>query len=397
MLIELNSKQLKEDFPLLNLKNLVYLDNAATSQKPKQVIEAVKKYYEESNANIHRGVYQLSEQATTLYEEAREKAAKLINAGFEEIIFTSGATESINLVASSLDFKEGDEIIITEMEHHSNFVPWQQAAKEKKCVLKIARVDGQFNIDMHHLSSLITDRTRIVAVTHVSNVLGTVNDIHSIARLAHEKNALCLVDAAQSVPHMKVDVREIGCDFLAFSGHKMLGPTGTGVLYGKKEILEKMRPYQYGGGMIMEVAFENSKWNRLPWKFEAGTPNIAGTVGLSAAIDYISKIGIENIHKHELGLVQYALKKLREINTKIYGNPKLGVISFNIDDIHAHDVAEVLDKEGVAIRAGHHCAMPLMKSLGINACCRISFYLYNTREDIDRLILGLHKVREVFR
>ena len=397
-------EKIRKDFPILNIKvhgkPLVYLDNAATSQKPRSVINSVKDYYENYNANIHRSIHKLGEEATKAYEEAHRKVADFINADFEEVIFTKSTTESLNLLAYSLtnNLKPGDEIVISQMEHHSNFVPWQQLAKKRDLKLKFIEINKEGLLDENSIKENITNKTKIVSLTHVSNVLGTVNDVKEIGKIAHENNALMIVDAAQSVPHMPVDVKKLDCDFLAFSGHKMLGPTGIGVLYGKKELLEKMDPFLYGGEMIKEVTFENTTFNDLPWKFEAGTMNIAQGIGLGAAIDYLNKIGMENIEQYEHELVKYAYEKLSEIEEiEIYGpKERSGLISFNVKNVHAHDTAQILDGEGIAVRAGHHCAMPLASKLGIVASARASFYLYNTKEEIDKLVDGIKKVIKVF-
>tara|TARA_Y100000310_G_scaffold341089_1_gene439067 strand:- start:7720 stop:8931 length:1212 start_codon:yes stop_codon:yes gene_type:complete len=403
----MNIEKIRKDFPILDVKvhgkPLVYLDSAATSQKPKVVIDAVKDYYENYNANIHRSIHKLGEEATKAYEEAHKKVSDFINADFEEVIFTKSTTESLNLLAYSLtnNLKEGDEIVISVAEHHSNFVPWQQLALKKNLKLKFIEINKDGTLNEESIKESITEKTKIVSVTHVSNVLGTVNDVKEIAKIAHENNALLIVDAAQSVPHMKVDVKDLGADFLAFSGHKMLGPTGIGVLYGKKELLEKMDPFLYGGEMIKEVTFENTKFNDLPWKFEAGTMNIAQGIGLGAAIDYLNQIGMENIENYEKELVKYAMEKLSEIKeVEIYGpsaDKRSGLIAFNIKGVHAHDTAQILDGEGIAVRAGHHCAMPLASKLGIAASARASFYLYNTKEEVDKLIEGIKKVIKVFK
>ena len=397
-------EKIRKDFPILNVKvhgkPLVYLDNAATTQKPKVVIDAITDYYENYNANIHRSIHKLGEEATKAYEEAHRKVADFINADFEEVIFTKSTTESLNLLAYSLtnQLKPGDEIVISEMEHHSNFVPWQQLALKKNLKLKFIEINKEGLLDENSIKENITNKTKIVSLTHVSNVLGTINNIEEIGKIAHENNALMIVDAAQSVPHMPVDVKKLDCDFLAFSGHKMLGPTGIGVLNGKKELLQKMDPFLYGGDMIKEVTFENTTFNDLPWKFEAGTANIAQAIGLGAAIDYLNKIGMENIESYEKELVRYAYDKLSGIKEiEIYGpKERSGLISFNVKNIHAHDTAQILDGEGIAVRAGHHCAMPLASKLGIVASARASFYLYNTQEEINKLVDGIKKVIEVF-
>lgn len=391
---KINIPENRKDFPILT--NITYLDNSSTTQKPKQVIEAIKKYYEEDNANVHRGIYKLSLKATMAYEKAHEIAAKFINAQFEEIIFTKGTTESLNLLAYSLgkNLKAGDEIVLTEMEHHSNLVPWQQLAKEKGLTLRFIPITADFRLDMNKAREFITSKTKIVSVTHVSNVLGTINPIKELAALAHEVGAVMIVDAAQSVPHMPIDVKDLNCDFLAFSGHKMCGPTGIGVLYGKKELLETMSPFLYGGDMIKEVTFKQSTWNDLPWKFEAGTPHIAGAVGLAAAISYLQKIGLENIQQQELELTRYALQQLSSLpGIKLIGpaspEERGAVFSFTVEGMHPHDVSELLDQANICVRGGHHCAMPLHQKLGIAGSVRASFYFYNTKEDLDALLEAL--------
>ncbi|MBI2208502.1 cysteine desulfurase [Candidatus Woesearchaeota archaeon] len=401
-------EKIRKDFPILkvkvNGKPLVYLDNAATSQKPKQVIDSVTDFYENYNANIHRSIHKLGEQATAAYENAREKAADFINADSGEIVFTKGTTESLNLVAYSLsnELKENDEIVLTQMEHHSNLVPWQQIAKKKKAKVRFAEIDSKGELKTDQFNELINKRTKIVSVVHASNVLGTINDVGKIGKIAREKSDACfIVDAAQSAPHMKVDVKKMNCDFLAFSGHKMLAPTGIGVLYGKKDLLERMQPFLYGGHMIKEVTFNDSKWNDIPWKFEAGTASIAQAIGLGAAIDYLKMAGMEKIAQHENELAEYAMEKLSEIKeVEIYGpsaGKRVGVVSFNVKGVHAHDTSAILDSEGIAVRAGHHCAMPLHSVLGITASARASFYLYNTKEEADKLIQGIRKVIKVFK
>lgn len=400
-------EKIRKDFPILNVKvhgkPLVYLDNAATSQKPKSVIDAIKNYYENYNANIHRSIHKLGEEATAAYEEAHKKVADFINADFEEIVFTKNTTESINLLAYSLinNLKPNDEIVISQMEHHSNFVPWQQLALKRGLKLKFIEINKDGALNNGSIKKNITKKTKIVSVTHVSNVLGTINDVEKIGKIAHENNALFVVDGAQSVPHMPVDVKNIDCDFLAFSGHKMLGPTGIGALYGKKELLEKMEPFLYGGEMIKEVKFENTRFNDIPWRFEAGTMNIAEAIGLGAAIDYLDKIGMKNIESYEKELVKYAYEKLNEMKEiEIYGpnaEKRSGLVAFNVKNVHAHDTAQILDGEGIAIRAGHHCAMPLHSVLGIAASARASFYFYNTKEEIDKLAEGTKKVIKVFK
>ncbi|MEM5874894.1 MAG: cysteine desulfurase [Candidatus Aenigmatarchaeota archaeon] len=403
----MNVEKIREDFPILkrkiNGKLLVYFDNAATSQKPKQVIEALKEFYEKHNANVFRGVHTLSEEATEKYEEARRKIAEFINAENEkEIIFTRSTTEAINLVLYGYaihNLKAGDEIISTIMEHHSNIVPWQ-FLQERGVKLKFVDIDDKGNLKLHQYNELITKNTKLITVTHVSNVLGTINPIDKIEKIAHDNGALYLVDGAQSVPHLPIDVQKINCDFLVFSGHKMLGPTGIGVLYAKKEILEKMKPFNYGSEMIKEVYLDHTIFADLPLKFEAGTPNIAGAIALGVAVDYLKKIGMKNIAKHEEKLTQYTLKKMKEIEEiKIFGEAKerAGVISFNLADIHPHDLATILDEDAIAVRSGHHCAMPLMNRLGVVATTRASFYLYNTKEEVDRFVNSLEKARKVFK
>ncbi len=398
---------IRKDFSILskkvNDKKLVYLDNSATSLTPESVIGSMNEYYGSYNANVHRSIHTLGEKATKEYEDAHKKVANFINADFEEVIFTKGTTESLNALAYSLmrNLNEGDEIVLSEMEHHSNLVPWQQLAKDRKIKVRYIRINKDFELDMEHARELINKKTKIVSVTHVSNVLGTINPIKEIGKLAKEVGAVFIVDSAQGIPHLVVDVRDIDCDFLCFSGHKMLGPTGIGVLYGKKKMLEKLNPFLFGGEMIREVNFEDSKWNDLPWKFEAGTPNIAGGIGLGAAVDYLRKIGMERIRDYEEYLTSYAFKRLNEAGVKIYCardvKKRSSVMTFKVDGMHAHDVAALLDRHGVAIRAGHMCSMPLVnKVLKENALCRASLYFYNTPEDVDTLIGGIKKAREVF-
>lgn len=403
----LDIEKIRKEFPVLKRKvhgkPLVYLDNAATTQKPRSVIKAMNDYYKRFNANIHRGIHTLSEEATLAYEESHQKTADFINASMDEIIFTKNTTESINVLAYSLaqQLKKGDEILITEMEHHSNFVPWQQMALRHGFKLKFLPVKKNGTLDMAEASQFFSKKTKIVSGSHVSNALGTINDVQQITKMAHEVGALSIIDAAQSVPHMPVDVKKINCDFLTFSSHKMCGPTGIGVLYGRRFLLDTMEPFLFGGDMIRQVTKEKTTWNELPWKFEAGTPNIAGALGHSAAINYLQKIGLENIRKHEVHLIKYAHEQLAKLkNITLYGadvkKEKGGIVSFNLDNIHPHDVATVLDTEGIAIRAGNHCAMPLMKALGIQGTSRASFYLYNTFEEIDKLVAGLRKASRIF-
>jgi len=399
-------KAVRKHFPILDQKvnghPLVYLDSAATSQKPDVVIEAMDSYYRKINANIHRGVHTLGSLATDAYEEAREKVRRFINAGStEEVIFTRGTTTSLNTVAYSYArafLKEGDEIVITPMEHHANLIPWQQAAKATGATLKYIPLQKDGTIDLEDVRKTVTERTKIVAMAHVSNVLGTINPVKEVAAIAHEKGAVMVVDGAQSAPHMKVDVRALDVDFYAFSSHKMIGPTGIGILYGKKALLEKMEPFETGGEMIDVVDLYESTWKQLPWKFEAGTMPIAEAIGLAAAIDFLEQIGLDAIHDHEIRLANYALERLSAIDgLEIYGPRKrVGLITFNLKGVHAHDVATALDNLGIAVRAGHHCAQPLMKWLCVPATARASFYVYNTEEDVDRLYEGLLKTKEFF-
>lgn len=405
---KLDPHRIKEDFPVLkreiNGNRLVYLDNAATTQKPLSVIECIEDYYKLHNSNIHRGVHTLSYESTVLYEEGHKKVAELIGASdWTEIIFTRNATESINLVAYGWglhNLKEGDEVVITIMEHHSNIVPWQMLRDVKGIKLKYLDVDDHGNLKLDELPGLITERTKLVSVIHGSNVTGAVNPVKEIAEQAKKVGALVLVDAAQTVPHMRVDVGDLDCDFLVASGHKMLGPTGIGFLYGKKEILEEMEPFMYGGDMIEKVTMESSTWNELPWKFEAGTPNIEGGIAIGAAVDYLNMLGLDNIYEHEKELTDYAHNKFSEIPwIKTYvkeSGERVGVISFNVDGVHPHDVAGTLDESGIAVRSGHHCAQPLMKRLGMDYAARVSFYVYNTKEDIDLTIETLHKAKKLF-
>ncbi|MCM3567539.1 cysteine desulfurase [Neobacillus mesonae] len=405
----MNIQDIRRQFPILdqvvNDNPLVYLDSSATSQKPIQVIETVNNYYREYNSNVHRGVHTLGTKATDAYEGAREKVRKFINAkSTQEVIFTRGTTTSLNTVAHSYataNLKQGDEIVITYMEHHSNIIPWQQAAKRTGAQLKYIPLQEDGTLSLDDVRSTITPNTKIVSVTQVSNVLGTINPIKEIAKIAHENGAVMVVDGAQSAPHMKIDVQDLDCDFLAFSGHKMCGPTGIGVLYGKKDLLENMEPVEFGGEMIDFVHLYESTWKELPWKFEGGTPIIAGAIGLGAAIDFLNEVGLDNILEHEHKLTAYALDKLSSVEgISIYGphDPakRGGLVTFNLADVHPHDVATVLDAEGIAVRAGHHCAQPLMKWLKQSATARASFYLYNTEEDIDKLFEGLVKTKEYF-
>ncbi|WP_426451935.1 cysteine desulfurase [Paenibacillus sp. S-38] len=403
----MNIEEIRRQFPILhqevNGHPLVYLDSAATSQKPTAVIEAVKNYYEWDNANVHRGVHTLGSRATDAYEGAREKLRRFINArSTEEIIFTRGTTTAINLVASSYAravCKEGDEIVITPMEHHSNLIPWQQVAQATGAVLKYIPLQQDGSISLADVEKTITEKTKMVSVMYVSNVLGVVNPVKEIAAIAHRYGAKMLVDGAQSTPHLKVNVQDLDCDFYALSGHKMCAPTGIGALYGKKELLQEMEPIEFGGEMIDHVGLYTSTWKDLPWKFEGGTPIIAGAVGLAAAIDFLESIGMENIDRHEKQLSSYAMERMEKIEgLTIYGprQDRAGLVTFNLDDVHPHDVATVLDAEGVAVRAGHHCCQPLMRWLNVTATARASFYLYNTEADVDRLITALIKTKEYF-
>ena len=405
----INVGRIREDFPILkreiNGKPLIYFDNAATSQKPRPVIDTIDRYYREYNANIHRGIHKLAEEATVAHEEAREKVAKFINAKrTEEIIFTRNATEAINLVAHSwgrANIGKGDKIILTIMEHHSNIVPWQLLAEEKGAEVEFIKIKEDGTLRQDEIQELIDDKTRIVCVAHASNVLGTINPVKEIGKIAHRNGALFLVDAAQSVPHMAVDMRDMDCDFAAFSGHKMLGPTGIGVLYGKSEHLRTMPPFLGGGEMIKEVHTTGASWKELPYKFEAGTPNIAGAIGLGAAVDYLRGIGMRSVHDHEKEVTKYALERMGTLGGLVTYGPmdvqhRVGVVAFNLGDIHAHDLASILDEEGVAIRSGHHCAQPLMEFLNIPAASRASFYIYNTNEEIDVFITALEKARKLF-
>ena len=404
---KLDVEILQRDFPILdqivNDEPLVYLDNAATTQKPTQVLEAIAAYYEKDNANVHRGVHTLAERATAAYEAARERVCSFIHAAStKEVLFTRGTTTGLNWVARYAEsvLQRGDEVLISVMEHHSNIIPWQEACKKTGARLIYAYLkDGM--LDLADFRSKLTEKTRFVALAHVSNVLGVVNPIKEIAELVHQANALLVVDGAQSVPHMKIDVQDLDVDFFAFSGHKMLGPTGIGVLYGKEELLEQMSPVEFGGEMIDFVYEQEATWKELPWKFEAGTPNIAGAIGLAVAIDYLDKIGMETVHQYEQELIAYVFPKLQAVEgLTIYGSEDLtqrsGVISFNLAGLHPHDVATALDYEGVAVRAGHHCAQPLLSYLGVAATVRASFYLYNTKADCNKLVEALQKTKEFF-
>ena len=404
---KLDVEAVRKDFPILNQivndEPLVYLDNAATTQKPRQVLRAITDYYENDNANVHRGVHTLAERATAAYEAARERVRSFIHvASTKEVLFTRGTTTGLNWVARYAEsvLQPGDEVLISVMEHHSNIIPWQEACKKTGARLIYAYLkDGM--LDLADFQLKLTEKTRFVALAYVSNVLGVMNPIKERAELVHQTNALLVVDGAQSVPHMKIDVQDLDVDFFAFSSHKMLGPTGIGVLYGKEKLLEQMSPVEFGGEMIDFVYEQEATWKELPWKFEAGTPNIAGAIGLSAAIDYLDKIGMETVHQYEQELIAYVFPKLQAVEgLTIYGSEDLtqrsGVISFNLAGLHPHDVATALDYEGVAVRAGHHCAQPLLSYLGVSATVRASFYLYNTKADCDKLVEALQKTKEFF-
>jgi cysteine desulfurase/selenocysteine lyase len=406
--VGLDVKRVREDFPILRTtvrgKPLVYLDSTATSQKPKQVIEAIARYYREQNANVHRGAHYLGELATEAYEESRAKVGKFIKSSeSQEIVFVRNTSEGMNLIAYSWgakNVKAGDEVVVSRMEHHSNLVPWQMLCKRAGAKLRFIELNKDGTLDMESLQEIVTERTKIVSVTQMSNVLGTINDIKKISEVAHRVGAVCAVDGAQSVAHLPIDVRGLGCDFIAFSGHKMLGPMGIGALWGRIELLEKMEPFMGGGEMIKKVSWEEATWNDVPWKFEAGTPNVEGAVGLGAAVDYLSEIGMEAVREHEEEMTGYALRKLGEVEgIEIYGpgaDKRGGVIAFNLRGIHPHDLATILDhEEGVAIRAGHHCAQPLMGWLETTATARASFYVYNLEEEVDALVRGLSRAREV--
>lgn len=400
-------EKIRSDFPILSRKvhglPLVYLDNAATTQKPHAVIDALTKYYTDENANIHRGVHQLSQIATEAHDAARQTVQRFLNAGDPaEVIFTRGATESINLVAQTygrVHVGAGDEIVITAMEHHSNIVPWQILCDEKGARLRVAPINDAGELLLEELDPLLNAKTKLLAVAHISNALGTINPIRRIVEMAHSKGIPVLVDGAQAVPHLPVDVRALDCDFYAFSGHKIYGPTGIGVLYGKRALLDAMPPYQGGGDMIRSVTFEKTIYNQLPYKFEAGTPDIAGAIGLGAALDYLGGIGIENAQAHENALLDYGTKALQSIpGLRLIGTAKkkAGVLSFVMENIHPHDIGTILDQQGIAIRTGHHCAQPLMQCFGIPATARASLAVYNTKSDIDALVTGIHKLKEIF-
>jgi cysteine desulfurase/selenocysteine lyase len=406
----LNVARIRADFPILKRKiggkPLVYLDSAATSQKPKTVIAAIDRYYREYNANVHRGVHRLSEEATIAFEQSREKFARFIGADTaKEIVFVRNATEAVNLIALSwgrANLKSGDRILLTEMEHHSNIVPWQMLAKEKGLRVDYVEIRDDGILNWESFERLIKERPKVLSLAHVSNALGTINPVKQMAQEAHKVGATVIVDAAQSVPHMPVNVADLGCDFLAASGHKMLAPTGIGMLYGRQDLLEHMEPLMGGGEMIKEVHLQEARWNDLPWKFEAGTPNIEGVIGLGAAVDYLTKLGMQNVREHEKEITRYAIEQLAGVKSLIlYGTREIekrgAVISFNLGDIHAHDLATILDTQGIAIRSGQHCAEPLMERLKVPATSRASFYIYNTRREADILVRALEKAGKLFK
>lgn len=400
--------KVKKDFPILEREidgnQLVYLDNAATSQKPKQVVEAISDYYFKHNSNVHRGIHTLSEEATKLYEDSRIKIAKFIGADHPlEVVFTSGTTESLNMVAHGWalgNLKKGDVILVTDAEHHSNLLPWQEVAKRTGAAIEVIEVSEEGMLSLDSVKEKLNKKVKLIAIAHSSNVLGTIFPIKDICKLARKVGAKIVVDGAQAVPHFQVNVQSLGCDFYAFSAHKMLGPMGIGVLWSKKELLDEMNPYKFGGGMISEVYLDRASWADVPEKFEAGTPNVAGAVGLASAVGYLEEIGMENVRKHEIEIVGYVLRELfKEKGVVVYGpksaESKTGIISFSIDGIHPHDLASVLDSHGIAVRSGQHCAMPLHEKLGVASTTRASFYLYNSREDVDKLIDGISKAREI--
>ena len=406
--VELDVAKIRDDFPILETsvrgKRLVYLDSSATSQKPNQMIAAIARYYQEQNSNVHRGAHYLGELATEAYEGARAKIGKFIKAQSDrEIIFVRNTSEGLNLIAytwGTENLKAGDEVVVSRMEHHSNLVPWQMLCKRVGAKLKFIELNRDGTLDLDGLEEVLTERTKIVSVTQMSNVFGTINDIKHISEMAHRVGAICVVDGAQSVAHLPTDVTSLGCDFIAFSGHKMLGPTGIGVVWGKLELLDKMEPFMGGGEMISKVTWEEATWNDVPWRFEAGTPNIEGAVGLGAAVDYLNDVGMERVRAHEQEITGYALRRLGEVEgLSIYGpeaEMRGGVVTFNLKDIHPHDLATILDhEEGIAIRAGHHCAQPLMGWLGVVATARASFYIYNLEEEVDVLVRGLERAKEV--
>ena len=406
---DMDVNRIRQDFPILSREvhglPLVYLDNAATSQKPRSVIQALADYYEGYNSNVHRGVHSLSMEATDRYEEARAKVASFIGATEpESIVWTRNTTEGINLVAHTWarqNIRPGDEIVVSQIEHHSNLVPWQQVAAEQGAELRFLPMANDGSMDMGEVDSIITPRTRLLAVVHSSNSLGTIHPVKDLAAMARSVGAAVLVDGAQSVPHMPVDVADLDCDFLAFSGHKMMGPTGIGALYVKRDVLEEMEPFLTGGEMVLEVSYERASWNALPMRFEAGTPNIADAVALGAAVDYLDALGMDNVRTHEVELTRYALERFRELEEiDVFGPADLdrrgGVVSFNSADVHPHDLGTVLDRQGIAIRTGHHCTMPVMRKLGLAATARASFYVYNTEDEVDLLVDGIKRALRYF-
>ena len=407
MVIKMDIDKIKKDFPiferLINGKKIVYLDSAATSQRPKQVIDAVNDFYSNYNANVHRGIYKISEEASEQFENSRIKVRDFIFAKSErEVIFTKNTTEAINLVMrgwGEKNIKKGDKIVVSIMEHHSNFVTWQQLAKKKEAKLEIIDINEYYELNEKDFEKI--KGAKLLAITHVSNVLGTINNINKLCKIAHDAGAKILLDGAQSVPHMEVNVQSLDCDFLVFSGHKMLGPTGVGVLHGKEQVLEEMEPFLYGGDMISEVHVEESKWSELPFKFEAGTPPAASVIGLGAAIDYLRKLGMDNVRRHEQDITEYALQKMSAIKgLNIFGpknsEKRAGVIAFNVDGVHPHDLASILDEFNIAIRSGHHCAMPLHERLALPASSRVSFYIYNDKSDVDALCNAIEKAKQMF-
>ena len=404
----LDVQRVRRDFPILTRtihgRPLVYLDSGASSQRPLAVIDAVSHYEKTSHANIHRGVYVLSEEATAAYEQAHVRVGQFINADWDEVVFTRNTTEALNLVAYAWGLhtlRAGDEVVVTQMEHHSNIVPWQQIARHTGATVRYIRVDAQGHLDLDHTATLIGPRTKMVSVTHVSNVLGTVNPVRELGEMAHVHGALLCVDGAQSIPHMPIDVRALGCDFFAFSGHKMLGPTGIGGLWGRRELLEEMPPFLGGGGMIREVFEDRATWAPLPEKFDAGTPNIADSIALGVAVDYLDALGMDNVRRHEVEVAGYALERLSSIpDVAVYGprDPELrtGVVSFNLEGVHPHDAGTVLDEAGIAVRAGHHCCQPLHRALDVAATLRASFYIYNSADEVDALVDALGTARRLY-
>ncbi|MFB6117021.1 aminotransferase class V-fold PLP-dependent enzyme [Halosegnis sp.] len=404
----LDAPALREDFPILEREfdgtPLVYLDNAATSQTPERVVESISDYYYRYNANVHRGIHNLSQEASIAYEEAHDTVAEFIGAaGREEVVFTKNTTEAMNTVAYAWGLNElgpGDEVVLTEMEHHASLVTWQQIAKKTGAECRFIPITDDGYLDMNAAADLITDDTRMVSVVHASNTLGTVNPVRELADIAHDHGAYIFVDGAQSAPHMEIDVAELDCDFFAFSAHKVCGPTGIGALYGKEEILEAMEPYLYGGDMILKVTFEDSQWNELPWKFEAGTPNIAQAIGFAEAVEYVEDVGIDRIHRHSTDLAAYAYDRLTEYDdVEVYGPPaddRGPLVAFNVDGVHAHDLSSIVNDYGVAIRAGDHCTQPLHDVLGATASARASFYLYNTESEVDALVEAVNEARQLF-